>query len=317
MDLRQLQSVLAVADHGTFSAAADALHTVQSNVSTHVARLERELGVTVIDRGAGRLTEEGELVVQRARRIMGELDALIVDVAALRHEVEGTARLGMIGTIARWLAPQILDVLGTRHPKVRLVIVEGTSNLLEPQLSSGRLDMAVLNLPVASDDVVTQPLFEEDLVLVVPADDPLARKGRLGLADVADLELLLPPAGTAFRDELDHATKPAGVELRAKTELDGTRLIASLTFEGYGPAILPASAVPSYLRDRWSLVNVEGFPRRHVGVAQRRKGLLSAPARATLEVLQDMVRASPGLPPGIHLTAPANPKPVHHPNRAP
>src|SRR5260370_22941222 len=95
MDLRQLNALVAVADHGTFSAAADALHTVQSNVSTHVARLERELGVTLIDRGAGGLTEEGELVVQRGRRVMAELDALVVDVSALRHGGQRTPRLGL------------------------------------------------------------------------------------------------------------------------------------------------------------------------------------------------------------------------------
>src|SRR5438309_2203812 len=92
MDLRQLAALVAVAEHGTFSAAADALHTVQSNVSTHVARLERELGTTLVDRSAGRLTEEGELVVARARRIQAELDALATDVASLRHEVAGTTR---------------------------------------------------------------------------------------------------------------------------------------------------------------------------------------------------------------------------------
>src|SRR5437762_10733323 len=90
MDLRQLNAVVAVADYGSFSAAADALHTVQSNVSTHVARLERELGAPLIDRSdACRLTEEGQAVVERARRIHGELDALIADVAAMRAEVTG------------------------------------------------------------------------------------------------------------------------------------------------------------------------------------------------------------------------------------
>jgi LysR family hydrogen peroxide-inducible transcriptional activator len=89
MDLRQLAAVTAVADTGTFSAAADVLHTVQSNVSTHIARLERELGVTLVDRAAGRLTEEGEVVVARARRIAGELDALVADVASLRSDVTG------------------------------------------------------------------------------------------------------------------------------------------------------------------------------------------------------------------------------------
>ena len=78
MDLRQLSALAAVADHRSFSAAARALHTVQSNVSTHIARLERELGATLVDRSNGQLTEAGELVVARARRIQAELDALVV-----------------------------------------------------------------------------------------------------------------------------------------------------------------------------------------------------------------------------------------------
>ena len=92
MDLRQLAALVAIADHGSFSAAARSLHTVQSNVSTHVARLERELDTTLVDRANGELTVEGEAVVARARRVQGELDALVADVTALHHEVTGTVR---------------------------------------------------------------------------------------------------------------------------------------------------------------------------------------------------------------------------------
>src|SRR5438477_5803282 len=148
MDLRQLNAVVAVAEYGSFSAAADALHTVQSNISTHVARLERELGCPLIDRAAGcRLTEEGQAVVERARRVSAELEALVADVAALRHEVTGNVRLGVIGTTARWLVPRLLPAMAERHPKVHMVIVEATSTSLEPQLAD-RLDLAVVNLPV-------------------------------------------------------------------------------------------------------------------------------------------------------------------------
>ena len=114
MDLRQLTVLVAVAEAGSFSAAARALHTVQSNVSTHVARLERELGVTLVDRASGALTEEGEVVVGRARHIQAELEALSADVAALRDEVTGTVRLGCIGTSARWLVPLVLEA---GHPR--------------------------------------------------------------------------------------------------------------------------------------------------------------------------------------------------------
>ena len=138
MDFRQLQALIAIADHGSFSAAAAALQTVQSNVSSHVARLERELGVQLVDRHGGRLTEEGQAVVERGRRVAAELEAVVADVAALRDEVVGTARIGMIGTTARWLAPLLLDRMALTHPEVRLVIGDGTSATLEPRWRRAR-----------------------------------------------------------------------------------------------------------------------------------------------------------------------------------
>ena len=148
MEFRHLQALTAISDHGTFSAAAEHLNTVQSNISAHVARLERELGAPLIDRADGRLTEEGTVVVARARRILSELDALVSDVAACKDEVTGTVRVGMIGTTARWLVPRLMDLARKRHPKLRLVVVEGNTTGLEPQLASGQLDLAVLHLPV-------------------------------------------------------------------------------------------------------------------------------------------------------------------------
>ena len=110
MELRHLQALTAISDHGTFSAAAEHLNTVQSNVSAHVARLERELGVPMIDRATGRLTEEGQAVVARTRRVLAELDAMVADVAACRDEVTGAVRIGIIGTTARWLRVRVTDV---------------------------------------------------------------------------------------------------------------------------------------------------------------------------------------------------------------
>jgi DNA-binding transcriptional LysR family regulator len=300
MDLRRLAALVAVADHGTFSAAADALHTVQSNISAHVARLERDLGVTLVDRARGRLTDEGRAVLVRARRIAAELDAIRSDVAAFRDEVSGAVRLGVIGTTGRWLAPRLLSTLAERQPGVTLSLHEGTSGTLEPLLVGGRLDLAVVNLPVPAHDLVAEPLFDEDLVLVVRADDPLADRAPLALGELADLPLLLPTPGTAFRDELDLAAWRAGVTLRPRAELDGIRLIASLTFEGNGPAILPATAVPGYLRKGWRSVVVAGVPQRRIGVAMRRRGLPAAPTRAVLELLREVTAAGAADQPGVH-----------------
>jgi DNA-binding transcriptional LysR family regulator len=306
MELRHLQALVAVAEHRSFSSAADALGTVQSNVSAHVARLEREVGATLVDRSAGTLTPEGEVVVARARRVVGELEAMTADLGALREDVAGFVRAGMIGTTARWLVPPLLSELGARHPNLRLTIAEGTNTLLEPQLAAGRLDMAVLTLPVGGRDLTFEPLFEEDLVLVAPVDDRTwGATGRIELSELAAVDLLLPAPGTSFRAEIEAATKPMGVTLRPRAEVDGVQLLATLTFEGYGPAILPATAVPPHLRPSFRLLSVDGLPARRVGLALRTRAMPSAPTRAVLEALRRLVVGPERLPEGLRAVIPA------------
>lgn len=300
MDIRQFTALLAVAEHGTFSAAADALHTVQSNISTHIARLEKELGSQLVDRAQNRLTEEGEAVARRARRVLSELEAVKADVAALRDEVIGEVSIGLIGTTARWLVPPVLELMNERFPQAHLRLSEGTTSTLEPQLSSGALDLAVVLLPMPSPEIVTQPLFEEDMLLVVHHDHPLADRQHIEIAELADIPLLLPPVGTAARAEIEDAAAKDGVRLKAKTEIDGVRLAASLVFDGHGPAILPATVLPAYLKEQWRLVTVEGLPRRRVGLAHLRRSYPSAPTRALREVLNEVVSMGAELHPGLY-----------------
>lgn len=289
MDLRQLTALTAVADHNSFSAAARALHTVQSNVSTHVARLERELGATLVDRSTGMLTEQGHLVVARARRIQNELEALSADVASSLGEVSGHVRFGVIGTTGRWLVPGLLTELSSRHPRIQLVTIDATTTSLIPQLAAGNLDAAVVNLPVTDPDVEVEPLFEENHVILAPEDHPLAERKKLTLAELAEVPLLLEPPGTGFRDDLDDDARRAGVELVPLAEVDGMRLLASLAYQGHGAAILPASAIVDWSDGTWRVVPLEGTSPRAVGLATRRRSRLSAPARVTLDVLHTVI----------------------------
>ena len=302
MDLRQLAALVAIADTGTFSAAADALHTVQSNVSTHIARLERELGVTLVDRSGGRLTEEGEAVVARARRVATELEALQADVASLRDEVSGPARMGIIGTTARWLVPAVLSAMEIAHPKVTVSVLEGNNTSLVPQLADGAIELAVLNAPVDDPDLILEPLYDEDLVLIVPPDHPLADRTQIAMADLDGHELLLGPKGTAFRSDVDRAATAAGIVLRPKVELDGLRLIASLAFEGYAAAVVPSAAVPFWLVDSEAFrrITIIDAGTRQVSVARRRRGLPSAPARVLQDVMFDVLRDQATMLRGVH-----------------
>jgi len=304
MDLKQLEALVGIADHGSFSAAASALGTVQSNISGRIARLESELDATLVDRARGELTLDGELVAARARRVLSELESLVTDVLSAHAEVAGTVRVGMIGTTGRWLIPRTFAALRDRYPRIVLRVTEGTTTTLEPQLLLGQLDFAILTLPVQAPELAVTPLFEEKLVLVVPTDHPLslaypAGSELLPISVLADLEMLLPLPGTALREEIDEALGDAASSLTPALELDGLRTLASLVFDGYGPGIMPATAVPEHMRSSFRLLDIEGLPRRTVGLVARRHGLPSAPSRAVREIVLDVTGDVDGLPSGI------------------
>jgi DNA-binding transcriptional LysR family regulator len=219
----------------------------------------------------------------------------------LRNEVVGDVRIGLIGTTARWLVPEVLGLMNERHPKARIRVNEGTTSQLEPQLTSGALDLAVVLLPMPAPEVATVPLFDEDMLLVVPRDSKFSEHTTVSMKDLADTPLILPPMGTAARAEIETAAAAEGVSLQCLAEVDGVRLTASLVFDGYGPSILPATALPNYLQEDWKLVTVTGLPPRMVGLAHQRRAYPSAPARALREVLIEVVNAGADLHPGLHM----------------
>ena len=301
MDLRQLAALVAIADHGSFSAAAKALYTVQSNVSSHIARLERELGAILVDRQRGGLTEEGSLVVERARRIHRELDAIVADTTAADDHVAGIAHIGAIATTARWLVPQLLSELNTWFPGVRAVIAEGNTTTLLPRLLDGQLDAAVIHLPVEDPELAVEPLFAEDLVLVVADSHPLGESTSVPLTVLARYPLLLAPRGTVLRRTVDRAAAAVDTELVASAEIDGVRLLTSLAFGGLGPTIIPATSLPAPVPDGFRVIEVPELPRRVVGWAHRRRPAPTPPVRAALDMLRQSIERFGAEQPGVHV----------------
>ncbi len=304
MDRKQLRALLAVSEHKSFSAAAKALGTVQSNVSAHISRLESDLFLFLMVRRPPRSTPEGLAALERARRIEGEFNALDSDLAYLRDVVVGAVSLGVIGTTARWLVAPLLQRLWDKYPEVRVVVLDAPSSALLLGTTSGTVDLAVINLPVEHPDVDVQPLFTEDRVVIAPEGHPLHDREEVTLTDLAEHELLLEAPGTAFRDVLDRAATEAGVELRARAEFDGMRLLASLAFGGFGAGVVPASATSMGLANvglqgPWRAIPITGVPRRSVGMIRRRRGLPSAAARVVAETIGEVILEEHAKVPGI------------------
>ncbi len=307
MDLRQLSALVAIADHGSFSSAARALYTVQSNISGHISRLEKELGVILVDRQRGGLTDDGGLVVERARRILREMDDISADMASRGDSVSGDSRLGVIGTTARWLMPQLLPAISHDHPLVHVTVYEGSTTTLIPRLVAGYLDACIVHLPVDDPELVVEPLFAEDLIVVVHNGHPWATEDELSLQRVASEPLLLPPKGTAMRRILDRAAASVGTSLRPQSEIDGVRLLTSLAMEGYGAAIVPSTAVPRWLKGDFTRINVPELPRRVVGWVQRRRPAPGAPTRAALRTMREVLETSGAVQHGVHIGSDAFP----------
>ena len=305
MEIRQLEALIGIADHGSFSGAADVLGTVQSNISNRIAHLETELGTELVNRSTGLLTESGDIVVDRARRILNELRGIASDVSELSAEIHGQVVLGMIGSAGRWIVPLILEALKSTYPHIALHIVEGTNSVIEPQLVKGQLDLAVLAWPIYAAELTGVDLFLEDLVLICDKEHPLAKMpAPLSFATLSEYEILLPFRGTPIRREIDEASRLVGVELKPLIELDGLRTIASLTFDGYGPSILPATMLSRHLRDKFVARPIDKIARRRVLLATRRFGFPAAPVRALHALLIDVVKRATNVPEGIYLDTP-------------
>ncbi len=285
MDLRQLSTLIAIADHGSFSSAARALYTVQSNVSSHISKLERELGTVLIDRQTGRVTEEGRKVLIRARRIMHELDDIRSDLESSESDVSGDVRIGVIGTIARWSIPPTLRRLSEVYPNVHTVVTEGSTSALLPNVVSGLLNAAILHLPIDEPDLVVEPIFDEALLLLAPTDHHLSNRDEISIEDLDGEPLLLPPLGAALRRILERSTAEQGVTLRSQSEIDSVRLLSALAIDGHGATIVPATAVGETDLTGARLITVTGLPRRRVAWVRRQRPNPSPATRAVRDAV--------------------------------
>jgi LysR family nitrogen assimilation transcriptional regulator len=290
LDLRHLDAVLAVAEEGSFTAAADVLATVQSNVSEQIRQLESELGAELFvrSRRGAIATDCGEVVLERARRIRRELDSLRADLSMLQGLEVGNASFGVVGTASRWLIPDLVADLRRRAPGIHLRIVEGASERLVAEVLDGDLMQAIVTEPVLDRRLASETVLEEALVGVAPARRP-ALEEPVTLAALNALGLVLPPAGNPLRSEIETAAARLGVVLDVVVEVEGIRLVADLVAAGAGASVLPGTALPAPL-DGIRVIPIEGLPPRRLALINARDTYLSIADRAVRDAAQRMVR---------------------------
>ncbi len=246
MERRQLEYLVAVADAGSVTRAAELLHVAQPGVSAQVAQVERELGERVFDRDRRgvRLTSVGAEVVTRARRALAAFD----DVRAAVDEARGMlAGVVTVGTVRGAPLGELATALGRfrlAHPGVDLRLVEAESAALFAGIGAGDLDLALVGLAgPAPDGVHARITLEDRLAVAVGRDHPWHARRRVGLADLATQTLVAFPPGTGNRDALDAALRRVGVTLHVAFEAGTVATVLELARAGLGAAVVPAMAI--------------------------------------------------------------------------
>jgi len=293
LTLKQLRYVEALARLKHFGLAAEACAVTQPALSMQIKELEENLGARLFDRGARqvRLTGLGEDIVARARDILRAVDEL-ADVARTRRDGPGgRLRLGVIPTIAPYLLPRLIRDLSARYPGVDLQVRETQTDRLIAELIEGRLDTALVALPVSEPSLEEVALFSEGFVFVRPQAD--AHRPVPAPEALPDMQLLLLEEGHCFRDQ---ALDVCGIRSGARRAgFDGSSLstLVQMVGAGIGVTLIPEMAVA--VETRGAAVAVQRFdaarPARTVGMIWRRTSPLASDLRDLAEVVRQSAEA--------------------------
>ena len=273
LTLRQLEYVVAIADHASFSRAAESCAVSQPALSAQVAQLEDALGVQLFERDRRKVlvTPAGAEVIARARATLAAAGEVVDSATSSAQPLTGTLRLGVIPTIAPYLLPSVLPAVRKAYPKLRLVLREDQTARLLTQLDEGKLDAAILALPVVGD-LAAVHLYFEDFALAVARGHRLARRATVRATDLDDEPLLLLDDGHCLRDQALAVCESVGA--REQSELRATSLVTlvQMVASGLGVTLIPAMAAGA-LAPRGGEVVVVRFappaPGRDVGLCWR------------------------------------------------
>ena len=242
MDLDQLRNFLAVARIGNFTAAAESVGLSQPAISRSIARLEEDFGQPLLERGSRQvtLTEAGQLLQGRAQQVL----SIIEDAKAeINDDGEtGRIRVGAIPTIAPYLLPSLLKKFATQFPDAHVGVEEDTTEHLSKRLTQGEIDIAIMALPISEKYLEVETLFEEELLLVMPAKHALAAKKQIRASDIESLPFVLLGEAHCLSDSVVSFCRASSFQPVALERTSQLATVQELVALGHGVSMIPAMA---------------------------------------------------------------------------
>ena len=247
MELRHLRYFIALAGSLNFTRAAERLHVTQSTLSHQIKQLEEELGVPLFERTGRRvtLTEAGDEFLHHAGNALREIDAGLGALRKDPQEAMGQLRIGATHTFNLSFIPDCMATFQKRHPQVRVAVEELAADAIAARLQQGSLDLGIAYRPSQPGSLQFEPLYNEEMVLVVAQSHPLARRKRVRMVELHRLPMVLLPASFATRQMLEECFRSCGAEPQVVAEINTLAPMMGLVAKTQLACIVAANVVPA------------------------------------------------------------------------
>lgn len=273
MNLRELDYLVAVADHLHFGKAAQHCHVSQPTLSMQLRKLEAYLGVQLIERLANKkvmLTAIGRELVKRARRIRQEVEEMKAEARSSLSPFIGELKLGLFPTLAPYLLPWVVPEMKRHFPKVNLILVEEKTNEIIHQLENGGLDCAMLAMPINHPTLACAPLFDEPFYLAVPPQHRFAKRQQVTLGDLQFEDILLLDEGHCLRDQALKLCQTIGVGEAKTFRATSLETLRHMVASGGGVTFMPRYAVQFHSETVRYIPFEAPMPSRRIGLFWRK-----------------------------------------------
>jgi DNA-binding transcriptional LysR family regulator len=287
---KQLRAFVMVVKLGTLTRAAEALYLSQPTISLQLQALERELGVSLVERRRRRinLTDAGETLYELARPLVEGLETLDRDFQARVQGLQAGRLTIAAGTSTiQYLLPELVRRYRERFPAVRLQLANVTGKDGLALLRADGADFAVGSMLDVPNDIAWAPVHHYDPMLIMPPDHPLAAKEKVTLEDLSPYGLILPPQRLSTYRQVDLVFQQRQVPYHVAIEVGGWDVIKEYVAMGLGISIVTGICITAADHDRLAVRNMQQyFPQRSYGVVMRKGKFLSAEARAFVDLIR-------------------------------
>ncbi|WP_010491996.1 LysR family transcriptional regulator [Paenibacillus elgii] len=299
MELRQLQYALQIAIDKNFSRAAEKLHIAQPSLSQQLSKLEKEIGVLLFQRTTNsvEVTYAGTRFVEKAQKILDMVEQLKQEMEDISQMRKGKLVVGSLPITGAHVLPLVLPVFQERYPEIDIVLVEETTSNLEQLTASGQADISLLSLPLIDDSLDYEPVIEEEIVLAVPPQHPLAARlteATNRTVDIAELQeepFIALKRGQGFRQIAIELCKDAGFTPNIVFESSNIETVQSLVAAGMGIAFIPRMLLRGWNELAPAYLQLSNRPTRTLVIAHRKGRYLSKAVVAFMETFRKVMEA--------------------------